>query len=222
MAGTTSSPKKNSNISRRRKAALAEGGPEYKAKRDELIRSAATIFKEKGYKATTLNDIAQHAGLDRATVYYYVGSKEEFLREGIKAFAEYNIEDLERIMEMEVDPREKIRRLIERLLVSYDENYPYAHVYLQEEMHQVADKHTAWAKEMVRHTRRFEKAVMELISQGIEQGSFRSDVPIGLAANAIFGMVNWTHRWYKPSSKQTPQQVADTFVKIFLQGMERG
>ena len=222
MASSSNAAPAKSNISKRRKAALSDGGAEYKAKRSELIRVAAVLFKEKGYKATTLNDIAQLAGLDRATVYYYVGSKEEFLREAIKGVVTRNLAEVDLILGMEdLDPRAKIQRLIERLMISYDESYPYAHVYLQEEMHQVADKRTAWAQDMVRSTRRFEKAVIDLIKKGIDDGIFREDVSVVLAANAIFGMVNWTHRWYKPGGKQSAKEVADTFIKIFFDGMEK-
>ncbi len=78
-----------SNISRRRKSALNEGGAKYKAKRDKLIRVAADLFKEQGYNTTTLNDIAAHAGLDRASVYYYVGNKEEFFRDAVRGGVEH-------------------------------------------------------------------------------------------------------------------------------------
>ena len=69
---------KVSNYSRRRESAQNEGGADYAAKREELVRIAARLFKEQGYQATKLADIAREAGMDRATVYYYVGSKEEF------------------------------------------------------------------------------------------------------------------------------------------------
>ena len=68
---------KVSNISRRRRSAQSDGGADYVAKRTELLRIAARLFKEQGYQSTRLVDIAKEAGLDRATVYYYVGSKEE-------------------------------------------------------------------------------------------------------------------------------------------------
>src|SRR3546814_6163371 len=72
---------KASNISKRRSSALKEGSAEYLAKRAELLAIAANQFKTKGYRSAKLAEIGLKAGLDRATVYYYFGSKEELFRE---------------------------------------------------------------------------------------------------------------------------------------------
>jgi AcrR family transcriptional regulator len=201
-------------IARRREAAVAQGSADFTAKRNELIRGAAMLFKEKGYEATTLKDIAECAGLDRSTIYYYIESKEEVFQEAVKGILYDNVAEAEHLVRLQaIDPRERLRRLIERLMVSYEESYPYMHVYIQQDMQKVAD-------EMSRQTHRFEKAFMTLINEGIEQRVFRSDIPVGLAANAIFGMVNWTHRWHKPDGKQTAREIADAFCKIYFEGMQ--
>ena len=211
-----------SNISRRRKVALTDGSADYRAKREELVRTAATLFKQKGYKATTLNDIAQLAGLDRATVYYYVGNKEEFFRESVKGILDSNTSEAERLVRSKtLEPREKLKRLVERLMASYEENYPHMYVYIQEEMHQVAEQDTPWARQMVEQTHRFEKAVLAMIGQGISRDAFRDDLSIQLAANALFGMFNWTHRWHKPGGRLTAQEISDAFCKIFFDGIQK-
>src|SRR5437016_3091426 len=84
---------KASNIARRRQAALAEGSADYTAKRDELVQLAVKLFQEKGFQATTLNDISKEAGLERATLYYYVSSKEELLQEAIQGMLKSNLDE---------------------------------------------------------------------------------------------------------------------------------
>jgi AcrR family transcriptional regulator len=208
-----------SGISRRRAAALSDGGAEYAAKRNELIRVAANLFKDRGYRSTSLNDVAQVAGLDRATVYYYVGSKEELFREAVQGLLDDNVTRAEQLVRAKLDAREKLEKLIELLVFSYDKNYPYAQVYIQQDMQKVADATTSWAKEMSLQTHRFEKAVLSIIQEGVRNGAFRADVPVDLIANTIFGVVNWTHRWYKPGGKHTPHAVAGAFCKLVLDGL---
>jgi TetR/AcrR family transcriptional regulator, cholesterol catabolism regulator len=208
-----------SGISRRRAAALSDGGAEYAAKRNELIRVAANLFKDRGYRSTSLNDVAQVAGLDRATVYYYVGSKEELFREAVQGLLDDNVTRAEQLVRAKLDAREKLEKIIELLVFSYDKNYPYAQVYIQQDMQKVADASTSWAKEMSLQTHRFEKAVLAIIQEGARSGAFRADVPVDLIANTVFGVVNWTHRWYKPGGKHTPQAVADAFCKLVLDGL---
>ena len=211
-----------SGISRRRTAALTEGGADYAAKRDNLIRVAANLFREKGYRATTLNDIAQQAGLDRATVYYYFSSKEECFREAVSGILDDNLAEAELLARTNgMDSRDKLTRLIQRLMTSYEQNYPQMYVYIQQDMHKVADQTTPWAKQMASQTHRFEKAVIALISEGVKRGSLRKDVPVDLIANSIFGMLNWTHRWHKPGGKHSAIEIADAFGKIFFEGVVR-
>jgi AcrR family transcriptional regulator len=209
-----------SGIGRRRRAAKgAEGNEEYQAKRRELIRVAATVFKEKGYEAATLNDIAERVGADRASLYYYVGGKQELFQEAIRGGVADNLLDVDRILKLDVAPDEKLRLIVERLLTSYEAYYPAMYVYIQEDMRRVASDESDWAKDMTRQTRRFESITIKLIKQAVDEGRFRADVQPDLAANALFGMVNWTHRWFKPGKKLSASQLTDTFWTIFFDGM---
>lgn len=216
-------PAAPSNIAQRRKNARAEGGADYAAKRAELVTIAATLFKENGYKATTLADIAERAGLDRATVYYYVGSKQELFQTSIEGSLDENLTTAEQLLRDEtLSPREKIRRLVTVVMKSYDSNYPQMYVYIQEQMHQVGNDPSKWAKEIQRKTRRLEAIVRELIDQGVKSGTIRGDIDPRVAVKGLFGMLNWTHRWYKPNSDISAEGVAEMFSRIFLEGMQPG
>ncbi len=210
-----------SGIGRRRKAALTDGNEGYKAKREKLISAAAEVFREKGYEAATLGDIAERVGTDRASLYYYVSGKEELFREAIAGVLDTNVREAERILKSEGDAPEKLRRLVKLVIVSYEQSYPYMYVYIQEDMRKVSDDRSKLARQMVRETRKFESMVVKLITQGMTEGTFRDDISPKLAANALFGMLNWTHRWFKPRSEGGATQVADAFSRLFLQGMQK-
>ena len=77
-----------SGIGRRRAAALAEGGAAYTERRAEIVAAAAQVFRKKGFTATSLADIAESLGTDRATLYYYIGSKDELFHEIVRDAAE--------------------------------------------------------------------------------------------------------------------------------------
>jgi AcrR family transcriptional regulator len=212
-------------MDKRRKAAQEEGGPAYTNKREELIRAAARIFNEKGFEATNLNDIAEEFQTDRASLYYYVGSKEELFQEVFRSTAsqvlDANIAAAKQILRTDRAPDEKLRLLIEQLLTSYEDSYPYVYVYIQEDMGKAAHQKTAWAREMARKTRRFESMVAEVIEAGIADGTFREDVPVPLMTNAIHGMINWTHRWFKPDGQFHADSVSEAFSSLFFQGVLR-
>lgn len=225
-AGRPPQSTRGSGLSRRRRTAQADPGPTYQARRNELLQIAGDVFKEKGFEAATLNDIAARFGTDRAAIYYYFASKDELFQEVFQATAkkvlDENLAEAIRISELEISAREKLSKLIELQITSYETNYPYVYIYIQEDMGKVVFQSTPWAKEMARKTRRFEKVVADIITEGIKSGEFRSDLPVPLVARSLFGMVNWTHRWFKPGGrKYTARQTIDTFSAIFFDGVCR-
>jgi hypothetical protein len=74
---------------------------------------------------------------------------------------------------------------------------------------------------MTRKTQPLEAIVTNLIETGIEQGSFRDDLSMPLIANALYGMVNRTHGWYKPTGKYDARQIAEAFGALLLQGLHK-
>lgn len=211
---------KVSNISRRRRSAQTEGGADYTAKREELVRIAARLFKEQGYQSTKLADIAREAGLDRATIYYYVGSKEELFRETVEGVLDANMAEAQRLLaDAALSWRDRLHAIYLRLMVSYEENYPATFVYIQEQMHQVGAEETVWAQEIMKKTRAFDKLLIGLIREAIASGELRANIPPRLVENALFGMLNWTHRWFTPGGPMTGLEVAEAFWSIFIDGM---
>ena len=212
---------KVSNISRRRRSALMDGSSDYAAKREELVRIAAGLFKEQGYQSTRLIDVARAAGLDRATVYYYFGSKEELFRETVEGVLDANMHEAERVMADNVlSWVERLHAVYVRLMISYEENYPATFVYIQEQMHQMGAEETVWAQEIMKKTRAFDQMLLTLIREAMTAGELRADMPPRLVEHALFGMLNWTHRWFQPDKGMTGREVAETFWSIFIGGMK--
>jgi hypothetical protein len=89
-------------------------------------------------------------------------------------------------------------------------------------MHQVGAQETAWAQAILKKTRAFDQTLIGFIKSAMEEGDLRSDIPPRLAENALFGMLNWTHRWFVPGGGMTGRQVAEAFWSIFCDGMLAG
>lgn len=210
---------RTSRISMRRNAAIAEGGHEYASRRARLIETAAMVFRERGYSAATLQDVAERFGTDRASLYYYVGSKEELLAECISQVLDANLAEGERIKAGPGSARSKLSELITLTMRSFEDHYPYAFVYIQENMNQINSIDADWAKELVRKTHAYERLVLGFIRDGVEDGSLRNDLSPSLLANGLYGMMNWTQRWFAPGGPWVMEDVADTFLALFFEGV---
>jgi len=208
-----------SNMAQRRTAARKEGSPAYLEKLSQVVAAAAVVFKEKGYETATLNDVAEMIGTDRASLYYYVGSKEELLRDAVRDIATVNTEAARQIMMTEVPPREKINQFITKILLSYDANYPQVFVFLEQDLGKLTLEDNAWARSMILQVRKIEGIIMEMLQEGVADGSFRADLNVEYVAKALWGMLNWTHRWYKPTPADQAREIADTFSGLFLDGL---
>jgi AcrR family transcriptional regulator len=207
-----------SGIAGRRKLALAEGSAAYTARRSEIIEVAASVFKEKGYEAATLQDIAERLKTDRASLYYYVASKEELLQEIVRAVLEENVAMAERVAARDLPALKKLTVLIQEMMSSFDRNYPHMFVFI-EDLARVARIGGGWASGVLETRRRFEKIVHGVIDQARAEGALRDDIPDDLAMLALFGMINWTHRWYKPGGGFASGDVASTFTELMFNGL---
>ena len=64
-----------------------------------------------------------------------------------------------------------------------------------------------------------EGGFLEVLQQGVNDGTLRSDVPVQLMSKALFGMVNWTHRWLKPGMRKVDaKQTSEAFCTLFFDG----
>lgn len=204
-------------IEGRRRAAIKEGKAGYTRRRQEIIETSAQVFRELGYEAATLNDVATRLNTDRASLYYYVGSKEELLHEIVRIVLNENVATAERVKAQAGTAIEKIESLVEEMISSYERNYPHAFVYV-DDMGRISREDSDWAREVVRSSKTFETILESILEQGKADGELRPDLNTHLCALALFGMVNWTHRWYRPDSRFSASEITATFSTLFLDG----
>ena len=211
-----------SGISRRRAAARDEANPSYLQRRAEIVQAAARVFKAKGLQGTHLGDIAVESGADRASLYYSVGSKEELFHEVVRGAVEDNLARARAIRHGPGTAPDKLRELLESLMISYADHYPILYVFIQENLSHVPDKHATWARDMRRVNKDYEQIVVDLVTAGMADGTIRSTGKPWIVAYGLLGMVGWTSRWYDPDTASvSPQEVAAAFADSLLLGLEQ-
>ncbi len=211
-----------SGIGKRRAAALDEGSAAYQERRAEIIKAAGEVFKRNGYRGTKIGDIAEAVNMDRATIYYYVGSKEELFHQAVGDAVEKNCLRAEAILHGPGTPSEKLRTLVTELMVSYDEAYPYLYVYIQEDLSHLA-RRSQWSRTMSRFNKRYENAVIAIVEDGVADGTFRIDTQPWVIAFGIIGMVAWTNRWYKPQESGVPaHEIGAAYAETLINGLVGG
>lgn len=211
-----------SNIGKRRTAAQDEGGAAYQERRAEIVKAAGEVFKRKGYRGTRITDIAEALNLDRASVYYYVGSKEELFQHAVGDAVERNCLRAEAIVQGPGTAAEKLRTLVTELMVSYAETYPYLYVYIQEDLNHVSTTRSPWSRAMSRFNKRYENAVVAIIEDGVEDGTFHTGIQPWVIAFGVIGMVAWSNRWFNPADSAVPaHEIGAAYADTVLGGLTR-
>lgn len=224
MAGEETTKKNNrvvSNISKRRKIARKRAAGEYEKQRQSILTAAVESFKELGFEATKMDDIARRAQLDRASVYYYFKGKKEIFREIIEDTTVANVERAERIAASDASPSNKLRLLIQDLFEIYERHYPYVYIYLQEDMTRLLQDDSNWGREVRALNRRFDAAILSIIEDGISRGGFKVDGDPKLVVKGVVGMCNWSHRWFEPNRKYRASEIATVFADMIINGLAR-
>ncbi|MDP3673845.1 MAG: TetR/AcrR family transcriptional regulator [Novosphingobium sp.] len=191
------------------------------AKRLEIMRIGATIFKEVGYENATVDDIAKRAKMDRATLYYYFKGKQELFREMVNVATASNVATAEQIAALDEPSDAKLRKLIHALFESYQQHYPYLFVYLEQDISRLTIDQSEWSAEILNLNNRFNCAVVKIIRDGRKSGLFLSRGSDKILAAGILGMCNWSHRWFKPEGAMTARDIADVFADLVLGGICR-
>jgi TetR/AcrR family transcriptional regulator, cholesterol catabolism regulator len=216
-------PKPPSGIGVRRAAAREDSTEAYQARRREIAIAAARVFHRLGYRATSISAVAEELGTDRASLYYYISSKEELFDEVIREVSEANVALAESIHHSDATAPEKLRALIEALMASYAENFPLLYVYIREDLDTIAGKRTAWSRHMKSLNRRYDSAVTGIVQEGIDAGTIKPMASARTIAFGIIGMMAWTNRWFDPSRTDEPAaQIGTGFAAMVIDGLANG
>ena len=184
-------------------------------RRREILHAALRAFREKGYHATTLEDIAEHLGVRKTALYHYFTDKDAILF----ACHQESLAELERILSGVKEPEaaaEQLAYLIRehvRVMTDTLEGSPLAF--------EVTALSPERQKSVIAGRDRYERALRRVIARGIEEGEFR-DVNPKTAAFAILGAINWIARWYRPEGALHAEELGTEFADHLVGGLTCG
>jgi AcrR family transcriptional regulator len=154
-------------------------------------------------------------GINRASLYYYVGTKEELLVALIEEPAYAMTRHCREALESDAPADEKLRDAL-RAYIEDLATYPEVFLLFNESQHIAA---ISEAKDIVANADAYGKALLAIVEEGIASGVFRNDLDPRLVMLGIVGMHNWIHRWYVPGGRNTLAEIGDAFATMVLSGL---
>ncbi|HEY7168497.1 MAG TPA: TetR/AcrR family transcriptional regulator [Candidatus Binatia bacterium] len=188
----------------------------YDEKLQQILKTSAKIFAEKGFHKTSVRDIARATRMSLAGLYYYFTTKEELL---------YLIQErcfvtlLNRWEQVSpaTDARSRIRCFAENHLSFFLHNMHEMKVMAREDESLTGE----FNDRILVLKRRYVKVIMDLIAELQEQeGGKRIDLRV--ATFSLFGMMNWIYTWYQPRRDLPLRQLTEQMLRIYFFGVLRG
>jgi TetR/AcrR family transcriptional regulator, cholesterol catabolism regulator len=184
----------------------------YERRRVEVVDAAARVFAERGFHATSMQDLTDATGLAAGGLYHYIGSKDQLL---VAICDQLMAPLLQRARELVAErrpPEDELRGLV-RAWVEHVERHRHHMLVFQQERH-VLEHESQWRA--VRASRKeFEQLLDGVLRRGEEAGAF-AFADRRLALLALLGMVNHTPQWFRARGRLSAQEVADGFVDLLL------
>ncbi|MGH9476472.1 MAG: TetR/AcrR family transcriptional regulator [Terriglobales bacterium] len=184
--------------------------------RRDILRAAARLFQERGYDATSMQDVASALNFSKAALYHHFESKEQILFEimsyGMDVFEEKVLAGVAGI----ADPEERLRAVVERhvelVLSGHDREIS---VILHENRTLPAEA----GRQINARKKHYMVYLGELVAEVQQRrGLKRPEVDAHLAAMALLGMMNWMYQWYRPEGGMSAAEIARQYIEIFFRG----
>ncbi len=182
-------------------------------KRQALLLAAVSMFNERGFQATSLDDVASSLGVTKPVIYHYLGNKDQVLFECVKI-------GLDQLRDAADAARGTTGNGLSRLQIFLRR---YAEINMGAFGRCIVrtgeEALTPDSRKRFRALKReIDMALRELIAEGVADGSVQSD-DVRLSAFALAGALNWISRWYREDGPMRRDDIAMRMVDILCAGL---
>jgi len=186
------------------------------ARKEQILETASKLFSQRGYMATSMRDIADKMGIEAASLYNHISSKEEILQDICFDQAQLFLRAIAEVNDIYFDAEKKLRMAIQNHVEILTANLMQSKVFLQEWKY-LGDENKA---EFIKLRDTYEKEFTVILSNGEDENLFKG-VDKKFAVLNILSSLNWIVEWYKPDGEMTPTQIAEKLSDFVLMGLSK-
>jgi AcrR family transcriptional regulator len=180
---------------------------------DSLLDVAVTVFIERGFEATSMDELAARLGVTKSAIYHHVPSKVELLRLALDRA-------LDALFAVTEEPQARSGRAIDRLehvvrgsVRVLAAELPFVTLLLRVRGNSEVERAA------LQRRREFDRIVTALVRAAEAEGDVRPDVDPAVTSRLLFGTVNSLTEWYRPDGDLTPDDLADALVTTTFAGL---
>nr|WP_316640465.1 TetR/AcrR family transcriptional regulator [uncultured Roseateles sp.] len=184
-------------------------------KRDAVLRTAAKLFNEKGFHATSLDEVAERLHVTKPTLYYYAKNKDEILFGCVHAGLDLVRAGIAEAASSGGTALDKLRACMRAYADVVTQDFGMCVIRVGEDPLPEEGR-----RELRQLKAQIDLEFRRLIELGIAEGSL-APCNAKLAAFTLAGAISWIGRWYQPEGELTPQDIAEQCIAVLLNGIVR-
>jgi AcrR family transcriptional regulator len=187
------------------------------SRKEQVIRKAAELFREKGYAASSMRDLAQKMGIEAASLYSHIKSKEEILQHLCFDMASEFRKSLCEVEKQKAPASEKLRNGIVGHIEVMAKDLTASAVFMNEHRHLSQPYLREFLLLRINYINRFK----DIIEEGITTGEFKESIDKKLAVMTLFSSLNWMPQWYDPHSNIVPADLGQQLSDMLVNGLKK-
>lgn len=184
----------------------------YDRRQQEVVATAARLFAERGYQATSMSDLTEATGLAAGGLYHYIGSKEQLLIRICDELMEPLLEQARAIVARPAPAEQHLHELLRAWLAHIETHRDHMLVFAQ--TRHVIEREPQW-RDVRRQRKAFEQILGDVLARGEQDGAMAFP-DRDLALRALLGMVNHTPQWLRLGGRLSTEQIADGYCDLIL------
>lgn len=185
------------------------------SRKSQIYSVAQMLFREKGFAGTSMRDLAKEVGIEPASLYSHISSKEEILKEICFRIAEEFFEAINAVITTDLPAAEKLRKAIIAHIQVIKNNLDASTVFFNEWKY--LNEPSLSEFKLLR--KRYEQLFRHLIEAGITENQFRN-LNLRIIIPVLFSAMNWTYDWHKPAEDLQPDLVGDQIFNMLFNGIK--
>jgi len=187
-----------------------------KSKKEIIREAAALLFRDKGYSATSMRDLAEAVNLKASSLYNHISSKEEILRDICFENANRFLSGMKTVEATDTSPEEKVRQLLSLHIQTAMQDATSVTAFNDEWRH----LNEPFLTDFKALRRDYERRFLAILQQGMASGEFRTLEPT-VALYTIFSSVRWLYDWFQAGKKLTAEEVENQMVQLVMGGLRK-
>jgi AcrR family transcriptional regulator len=181
---------------------------------DAIVDVAVQVFLQRGYDGASLDQVAEAAGITKASIYYHAEGKEALLARGAGRALEALFAVLEEPAAKEGREIDRLKYVMKRTIEITVKRLPEVALLLR------VRGNTETERWILEQRRRFDRLVATMVNKAQTKGEIRVDIEPGLITRLLFGMLNSITEWYRPDGGLTVDDVVAAATRIAFKGLE--